>query len=49
MVSTVALKFPQEEDAWLSPDLIGWTLGLLQLPFWVYLIKVSFGNIRRGR
>ena len=44
MVCTVALKLPQEENAWLSPALIGLALLFLQLPFWMYLIKVSFGK-----
>ena len=46
MVCTVALKLPQEENAWLSPALIGLALLFLQLPFWMYLIKVSFGKIK---
>ena len=46
MVFTVALKLPQEENAWLTPALIGLALAFLQLPFWMYLIKVSFGKIK---
>ena len=47
LISSVGLKFPQPEDAWLTPALIGLALTIVQVPFWVYLVKVSFANLRK--
>jgi hypothetical protein len=33
---------------WLTPEVIGYTLTLIQVPFWVYLIKISFGNLKEA-
>lgn len=49
LVSTVVLNFPTEgtADAWITRDRIGFGLVVLQLPFWIFLIKVSFGNLKQ--
>ena len=45
--TTIAMKFPQPEDAWMTPEVLGLSLSLGQVPFWLYLIKVSFSNFKK--
>jgi hypothetical protein len=40
LVCSVALKYPQSESSWINPAALGMFLCLIQIPFWVYLIKV---------
>jgi hypothetical protein len=46
LVLAVAIRNSQKEDAWLTPEVIGMTLTFIQVPFWIYLIKVSFGKLK---
>ena len=49
LLATIMLNFPTEgtADAWITPERIGFGLVVLQLPFWIFLIKVSFGNLKQ--
>jgi hypothetical protein len=51
LLATIMLNFPTEgtADAWLTPGRLSVMLALLQLPFWVYLIWVSFRNLKAVR
>lgn len=45
----MSLAFPNSqvwEDTWLTPIRVGIALALAQIPFWLYLIYVAFGNLR---
>ena len=44
--STVALKNPMPEDSWATPARIVMAMTVCQIPFWVYLIHISFVNLR---
>jgi hypothetical protein len=46
LLASAALKHPQPEDGWASPEVVGLVLTALQVPFWLYLIKVSTGKLR---
>ena len=46
LMMSIILKFPEPEDAWATPAMVGLALGGLQMPFWAYLAKVSIGKIR---
>jgi hypothetical protein len=51
LLATIMLNFPTEgtADAWLTPGRLSVMLALLQLPFWIYLIWVSFRNLKAVR
>jgi len=46
LVMAVAIRNPPTENAWLTPEVIGMTLTLIQVPFWIYLTMVSFGKLK---
>ena len=47
LLATIVMKFPQSGNQWLSPENLGIFLALAQIPFWGYLIHVSFVNLRK--
>eukprot|EP01052_Picozoa_sp_SAG31_P009254 SAG31_NODE_483_length_15042_cov_28.867764_3_plen_299_part_00 len=47
MISTILLKFPTlgTKDEWITPTTVTIALAIVQVPFWIYLIKVSTANL----
>ena len=47
LISAIMLNFPTDPNGWITKELIGLALAVAQLPFWIYLIWVSFCNLKK--